>query len=364
MIPGDLAARLRMLTEASFFSGEQNVAPLARARAIPADLPTFTPGERITATLQNINKDQTFQGRVNGRDVVLSLPQSVKAGDTLELIVSEVTPRAVFASLANPAPLPSDKPALSQTGKLISFLLTGQPSPGTARLNGGEALVSAAPQNTTATAQLAARLGSAVSESGLFYESHQTRWLSGQMSTAALQREPQGQTAPRQEASGGQVISNAISADEAGSTSTTTALATGAAKAVNSTPVAERLLPLVHQQLDTLATHQVVWQGQVWPGQQMEWEIEDPSGREPGDEDGDPEPYWNTTLRLTLPGLGGIEARLHLTPAGVAVRLIAGDARSRDILTAGQPRLAEALDAANVPLTGMVAELAVPDEQP
>ncbi|MBK7849119.1 MAG: flagellar hook-length control protein FliK, partial [Zoogloea sp.] len=62
MIPGDLAARLRMLTEASFFSGEQNVAPLARARAIPAELPNFTPGERITATLQNINKDQTFQG--------------------------------------------------------------------------------------------------------------------------------------------------------------------------------------------------------------------------------------------------------------------------------------------------------------
>jgi hypothetical protein len=40
--------------------------------------------------------------------------------------------------------------------------------------------------------------------------------------------------------------------------------------------------------------------------------------------DGEPEPYWNTTLRLTLPGLGGIEARLHLTPAGVAIRLIAG----------------------------------------
>jgi hypothetical protein len=34
------------------------------------------------------------------------------------------------------------------------------------------------------------------------------------------------------------------------------------------------------------------------------------------------------------------------------------------LLIAGQPRLAEALDAANVPLTGMVAELAVPDEQP
>ncbi|MCK6394357.1 flagellar hook-length control protein FliK [Zoogloea sp.] len=363
MIPGDLAARLRMLTEASFFSGEQNVTPLARTRAIPADLPTFTPGERITATLQNINKDQTFQGRVNGRDVVLSLPQSVKAGDTLELIVSEVTPRAVFASLANPAPLPSDRPALSQTGKLISFLLTGQPSAGTARLNGGEALAPAAPQGAAATAQLAARLGTAVSESGLFYESHQTRWLAGQMSTAALQKEPQGQMAVRHEASAGPAIGTAGGADDVGSTSTTT-LAAATSRAADATPVAERLLPLVHQQLDTLATHQVVWQGQVWPGQQMEWEIEDPGGRENGDDTGDPEPYWNTTLRLTLPGLGGIEARLHLTPAGVAVRLIAGDTRSRDILSAGQPRLAEALEAANVPLTGMVAELAVPDEQP
>lgn len=362
MIPGDLAARLRMLTEASFFSGEQSVSPLARTRAIPADLPNFTPGERITATLQNLNKDQTFQGRVNGRDVVLSLPQSVKAGDTLELIVNEVTPRAVFASLASPTPLPSDKPALSQTGKLISFLLTGQPSPGTAPLNGGEALVPAAPQTSVATAQLAARLGTAVSESGLFYESHQTRWLAGQMSTAALQKEPQGQMAVRQEAISAPATNNAGAADEI-DTGATTALAAGTSKAMESTPVAERLLPLVHQQLDTLATHQVAWQGQVWPGQNMEWEIEDPSGRESG-EDGDPEPYWNTTLRLTLPGLGGIEARLHLTPAGVAVRLISGDARSRDILTAGQPRLAEALDAANVPLTGMVAELAVPDEQP
>ncbi|WP_374499607.1 flagellar hook-length control protein FliK [Zoogloea sp.] len=346
-----------MLTEASFFSGEQNVAPLARARAIPADLPNFTPGERITATLQNINKDQTFQGRVNGREVVLSLPQSVKAGDTLELIVNEVTQRAVFASLANPATLPADKPALSQTGKLISFLLTGQPSPGSTPLNGGEALAPSAPQTAAATAQLAARLGTAVSESGLFYESHQTRWLSGHLSTAALQKEPQGQVNARQEASGGLVASNG--SDETAGSGTTTITT----RSHDPAPVAERLLPLVHQQLDTLATHQVVWQGQIWPGQQMEWEIEDPSGRS-GEDDGEPEPYWNTTLRRTLPGMGGIEARLHLTPAGVAVRLITDDVRSRDILIAGQPRLAEALDAANVPLTGMVTELTVPDEQP
>ena len=360
MIPGDLSARLRMLTEASFFSADSPVAPLARTRAIPADLPQFTPGERITATLQHANKDATFQALVSGREVVLYLPRSVKTGDTLELIVSHVTPRAVFASLATAAsaPGPADRPVLSQAGKLISFLLTGQDSPGPARLNGGAALVPSAPLNTGATTLLANRLGTAVSESGLFYESHQTRWLAGQMSLGALQKEPQGQMALRQAVGGA-----AAPAPEAdGSTGTAAApLPASAARASDTAPIAERLLPLVHQQLDTLATHQLVWQGQVWPGQQMEWEIEDPAGRGAPD-DGDAEPYWNTTLRLTLPHLGGIEARLHLTPAGVAVRLIADDAHSRDILAAGQPRLAEALDAADLPLTGMVAELARSDD--
>ena len=39
MIPGDLASRLRMLTEASFFSGEPTVAPLARVKGIPDQFP-------------------------------------------------------------------------------------------------------------------------------------------------------------------------------------------------------------------------------------------------------------------------------------------------------------------------------------
>jgi flagellar hook-length control protein FliK len=87
----------------------------------------------------------------------------------------------------------------------------------------------------------------------------------------------------------------------------------------------------------------------------MEWEIEDPEQDRAAAEEG-AEPYWNTTLRLTLPGLGGVEARLHLTPAGVAMRLITDSDTARDALDAGQQRLADALAAANVPLTGLVAE--------
>ncbi|HRG71259.1 MAG TPA: flagellar hook-length control protein FliK, partial [Thauera aminoaromatica] len=119
--------------------------------------------------------------------------------------------------------------------------------------------------------------------------------------------------------------------------------------------IPERLMPVVHQQLDALATQQYVWQGQAWPGQNFEWWIEDPQheGEHAGDE---PENTWNTTLRLTLPRLGGVEARLHLTPAGVALRLVADDRATLQTLDGGAAALASALEAANLKLTGLVIE--------
>ena len=348
MIPGDLAARLRMLTEASFFSGEPNVAPLARVKAITDQLPAFTPGQRVIANLQTAYPGNTYQARIDGREVTLALPQAANAGDTLELVVSHVTPRAVFATLAQPTTstgTAAATPALSQTGRLISFLLTGQPTAQTAALNGGQPMLAAAPQGPGDSALLASRLSTALEQSGLFYESHQARWLAGKLDTAALMQEPQGRnpTPP------------ATPATAPGGTET---IATPRAANEGLAPIPERLLPLVHQQLDAVATQNFVWQGQVWPGQTMEWEIEDPAadGRS-GDE---PDENWTSTLRLTLPRLGGVEARLHLTPAGVAMRLIADSDTTRQALTAAEPRLADALAATDVPLTGLVAELRSP----
>lgn len=343
MIPADLASRLRMLTEASFFSGEPTVAPLARVKAISEQLPAFVPGQRIVATLQTAQPGNTYRARIADHDFTLALPQAANAGDTLELVVSHVTPRAVFATLAEPTAAPgtgsATAPALSQAGRLISFLLTGQPAAQTAALNGGQPMLASAPQAPGDSAVLANRLGAALGQSGLFYESHQARWLAGKLDTAALLQEPQNRSAPTLPAQPAE-----------GSTTAARGLTEGLA------PIPERLLPVVHQQLDAVATQNFVWQGQVWPGQTMEWEIEDPAadGRRSPDE---PDANWNSTLRLTLPRLGGIEARLHLTPAGVAMRLIADSDTTRQALAAAETRLADALAAADVPLTGLVAEL-------
>ncbi|ENO97732.1 hypothetical protein C667_07526, partial [Thauera phenylacetica B4P] len=194
MIPADLAARLRLINEASFFNTEPPVAGLQRAREIQAQLPELVPGQRFFATLQRTLPDGTFRALVAGQQMTLSLNTAAKSGDTLELEVSQVTPRAVFARIVGAetaaANTASAQPALSQTGRLISFLLTGQPTPQPASLAGNQPLLNAPPTSATPLVPL---LRQALGQSGLFYESHQTQWVLGKLDTAALLREPQGQ---------------------------------------------------------------------------------------------------------------------------------------------------------------------------
>ena len=394
MIPADLAARLRLINEASFFNTEPPVAGLQRAREIQAQLPELVPGQRFFATLQRTLPDGTFRALVAGQQMTLSLNSAAKSGDTLELEVSQVTPRAVLARIVGAETAASNtasaQPALSQTGRLISFLLTGQPTPQPASLAGNQPLLTAPPASGT---QLVPMLRQALGQSGLFYESHQAQWVLGKLDTAALLREPQGQqsapgagqpgtgtsagatgqaatatasatpstpAAPAAQAAATAAARIAGGADEAAqvdSTRNAAALRAGVEEAapVRTQPIPERLMPVVHQQLDALATQQYVWQGQAWPGQPIEWVIEDPQG-EGSAEGEDTAPTWNTTLRLTMPRLGGVEAQLHLTPAGVALRLRADDPATIRALDAGGAALASALEAANLKLTGLVVE--------
>ncbi len=354
MIPfnGDLAARLRMINEASLFDTDPPVAQLQRIREIQGALPELVAGQRFLATLQRGLPDGSFRALVSGQQMTLTLATPAKVGDTLELEVTQVTPRAVFARLAEAAGAPaSAQPALSPTGRLISFLLAGQPSPTPATLAANQPLLAAPPASG---APLVPLLRQALGQSGMFYESHQAQWVLNKLDTATLQREPQGRVRPAPGtpgAAGGAAASQAAGAERAAAGIPAAAEEAAAPRA---TPIPERIVPLVHQQLDALATHHYVWHGQAWPGQDIEWIIEDP--QDGGGGEAEAEQSWDTSLRLTLPRLGGIEARLHLTPAGVALRLRVDDEAARAALDAGGPALASALEAANLQLTGLVVE--------
>lgn len=376
MIPADLAARLRLLNEASFFNSEPPVPGLQRAREIQSQLPELVPGQRFFATLQRTLPDGTFRALVAGQQMTLALNTAAKTGDTLELEVSQVTPRAVFARIvgqeAAATVTASAQPALSQTGRLISFLLTGQPAAQPASLAANQPLLAAPPANG---AQLAPLLRQALGQSGLFYESHQADWVLGRRDTASLTSEPQGQAQTRSTAQGasqaatGQAVHQGVASPKSGAQSGQPAAAEGSERAaqargaaladeaapVRTAPIPERLIPIVHQQLDALATQQYVWHGQAWPGQAVEWRIEDPE-RDDGSAEEETAHGWDSTLRLTLPRLGGVEAQLHLSGKQVALRLRADEADTLVALDAGAAALASALEAVDLRLSGLIVE--------
>jgi len=376
MIPADLAARLRLLNEASFFNSEPPVPGLQRAREIQSQLPELVPGQRFFATLQRTLPDGTFRALVAGQQMTLALNTAAKSGDTLELEVSQVTPRAVFARIvgqeAAATVTASAQPALSQTGRLISFLLTGQPAAQPASLAANQPLLAAPPANG---AQLAPLLRQALGQSGLFYESHQADWVLGRRDTASLTSEPQGQAQTRSTAPGasqaatGQAVHQGVASPKSGAQSGQPAAAEGSERAaqargaaladeaapVRTAPIPERLIPIVHQQLDALATQQYVWNGQAWPGQAVEWRIEDPE-RDDGSAEEETAHGWDSTLRLTLPRLGGVEAQLHLSGKQVALRLRADEADTLVALDAGAAALASALEAVDLRLSGLIVE--------
>lgn len=376
MIPADLAARLRLLNEASFFNSEPPVPGLQRAREIQSQLPELVPGQRFFATLQRTLPDGTFRALVAGQQMTLALNTAAKSGDTLELEVSQVTPRAVFARIvgqeAAATVTASAQPALSQTGRMISFLLTGQPAAQPASLAANQPLLAAPPANG---AQLAPLLRQALGQSGLFYESHQADWVLGRRDTASLTSEPQGQAQTRSTAPGasqaatGQAVHQGVASPKSGAQSGQPAAAEGSERAaqargaaladeaapVRTAPIPDRLIPIVHQQLDALATQQYVWHGQAWPGQAVEWRIEDPE-RDDGSAEEETAHGWDSTLRLTLPRLGGVEAQLHLSGKQVALRLRADEADTLVALDAGAAALASALEAVDLRLSGLIVE--------
>nr|MBL8455896.1 flagellar hook-length control protein FliK [Zoogloeaceae bacterium] len=425
MIPSDLAARLRMLTEASFFDSEPPVQGTAKVRELQARLPQLMPGQQFTATLERPLPDGTFQALVGGRSYTLSLNHSAKAGDMLELIVTRNAPNAVFAQLANPlaaGATEANRPSLSAAGRLISFVLTGQPAAQAALLAEGKPLLNAPPTGNAATQTLAPALRQALTQSGLFYEAHQLKWLSGKLDTASLLREPQGQLSTNLSslaaltaqpnlagqsgnAAGARGMSGTLAglllglglapgevdsdgnplpprtlaetgANPAGTRGTASSMAERTAfgmgistddaapenqqkTALNrGLSIPDRLMPVLHQQLDALATQNYMLSGQAWPGQAFQWEIEDP-WREHGDAgEGSDEtnPEWNSILSITLPNLGGVEARLQLGTHGVSIRLLADEAQTVAALDAAREQLRSALETANLPLTGFVAE--------
>lgn len=170
-------------------------------------------------------------------------------------------------------------------------------------------------------------LRNALQTSGLFYESHLTDMVFGRKNPATLESEPQArksrdtaahastQARGRGDAAG--ASRSGAGADAPSPSGTSSSPSTPGAPI---TGIHQDLTVLVRQQLDVLANQTLNWQGEAWPGTPMEWEVE----RDPYGEDRESAvPTWATRVKLDLPRLGLVDARLNLAGDQIVLQLIA-----------------------------------------
>ncbi len=378
LIPPDIGLQLRAQTEGS-------LQPLAPVRPIPADLPELLPGQNFMARIQEVLPENTYKAMVAGRMLTLQLPEGAKAGDLLELVVVDRTPKVIIARTVPQTVAEGTQEAaypfarLSQAGQMIGKLLVPEgETPAPAPLNRGQPLL---PQPPAGAQDLLPALKSAVTQSGLFYDSHQAQWVTGKLPLASLLHEPQGRlsapdllTAHRiaPEAAGPRSAELAGMAPRAGGVTTligglfgsgeVAAQASQTGSGVPPAPtfsqnaaVPEELRPLVQQQLEAAAGQRLMWHGELWPGQAMEWQVEwqRPEEREGGGTGEDEGGRWRTTLSLTTPRLGRVDAMLQLEAGGVRIVLATPYGASAADLRDEIPALATALGEAGLPLLAM-----------
>jgi hypothetical protein len=286
-------------------------------------------GAQVPLTLVALNPRPTFQvataqGGQAFAEAGPPLPEGASLlGSPLAYLEGKEAAALTRASalLANTRALPAAAGAtgdagasLSKAGKALGDVIAAalmSDTPQTAAI-GRTPLMNAPGANA---GQIAAALQQGMEKSGLFYESHVAEWAQGTRPQAELAAEPQAR-----------------------------------GMAPPSDPATAQLINL---QLNAHEQARIAWQGQLWPGQELRWEIErdtpqgDMDGRSGQDEED--RGNWQSSLTLRFGRLGEVAAKLVLSGGQLHIRLDAQES-VRTLLEAGSGRLAEALDAAGTPL--------------
>lgn len=345
----------------------------------------FVPGERYTAKVQEQIASGRYLVLIRDQKLELNLPRNTQPGQNVELRFVAASPRLTFLLAGEGAAGQAQTPVnLSDSSRYLNALLDrvkdlatrqsqpqsqSQSQPTTSAQGQAAQLATAKPIITGAPpplAQFATLLKDTVIKSGLFYESHQAQWAAGNRPLAELLREPQGRLSePRafttaQQASAAQQAapSSAAAPTAAGQSAkvdlpNTPGVTAQVAVANTTEPVHPKTAPLVQQQLETLDQRQIIWQGQVWPGQEMRWQIEERAAR---DEEQEVEREWQTRLDLSLPHLGQINALLKFTPQGIRIDLTAPTTDTANALQRASLLLNQGMERAGLHLIEMKVE--------
>lgn len=362
MLPANLISALQALTN----SGNRPDTATGKA---PDPAAKLEPGQQFQATVLSKISEGLFKVQVAGQTLQMRLPGNIQSGDAIRLVVISTQPRITFSMVASTNPL-STPEEIGSSARMLSNL-AGSPLKHPVVEQLGNKAVWQAEKTVPDTKLLAGALREALGKSGLFYESHQAQWVRGERSTNQLLAEPQnvltGRNPPQSSVVVRQTVPNSVSASGLPALQkmpqsqhridTTAAPAKPELSAATSSdtalPVAKELLQLVQQQLHTLENHHLIWLGQVWPGQQMQWEIQGEPEHWAREQD---ERQWSTEIELALPRLGDVHARLIFASSGLKLTLHAADPTTVEMFNRSLPALKDSLAGADIPLLAAVVE--------
>ena len=331
--------------------------------------PKFNVGQQFQATVQSKISEGLFSVKVAGQNLQMRLPSNIRSGDMLKLEVISIQPKITFSMVASNNPL-STPEQISATAHILSDLAE-QPLGKLAIGQLNSKPVWSAEQQAPDVKLLADALREVLGKSGLFYEAHQAQWLRGERSMFQLLEEPQNVLTGKTQlhSSDGQPSTAPGSKQSASAAhlsldneSTTLTASSGQASSNSAIPkaaddaavsIAKELLPLVQQQLHALENHHLVWVGQVWPGQQMQWEIQGEAEHEAKQQD---ERQWSTEMELALPMLGDVHARLLFASSGLRLTLNSANPATIDLFNRTLPMLKKSLADAGITLAAAVVE--------
>jgi len=294
----------------------------------------------IRGRIDALLPDGQVRVSVAGRMIQFMPPRAMMPGEWIHLKVTARTPQLMLQIADTAGESVAD---LSAVAALIGKLSApGAPRPGLIAVAGP--LLASHPVNSTV---VAAQLARTVADSGLFYESHQAQWVDGGRTLAQLAAEPQFRlgpspapaTPPESPDGGGAMTGGA------------------AARAPGATDAHPEALLLVRSQIDALDSRRLLWNGELWPGQQADWEIIEGDEERPPQtgEGGSGDIPWTTRISLDLARLGPVNAVVEILGKTARIRIAASATGSSEAFARETAELRRALTAADV----TVQELAV-----
>lgn len=272
---------------------------------LEAQAKAFTQGETYTARVLQQVSGQNFLVEVKNdtaQSVVLKmeLGQQAKVGQQLPLQFLHQQPVMTFMLKPSNVAYAGTTVNLSHTGSLLGQYL-GQAE--AQHLSPRFEAVQAITHSPYKPQVLAHDLKLALSQSGVFYESHLQATAHGQYSLQQLRQEPQNQP--------GFNPAN-----------------------------------MMFQQLAVLEHHRFSWHGEVWPGQHMTWDVYEqrlPSDTGHASSTADDERMIGSELSIDFPHLGKVKAKISLLNGHMRIHFESENADTLQLMQQHKVTLADTL---------------------